>query len=251
MTGALEVLQWVAAVVFIGIAVLAVVQWRKHRDRAEAHLAWAMGLFGAAVLSTVIVGRVYPATPARLFPPQLVRIITPILIVVSLYLFLIFLSDFVRFRWWAHGAAALGTAGMVALSATERPDIALVNLKIVHVDVNNLMDFTNFVKALYIYLAIGFGILAVVFGIYALRVSHAARVRMIATSIGFFLLFVSSGIVPRILIGRATTSMIQWIMLVNWGLIVASAPLLFVGFTPPQWFRRRATGGPTAHPRAA
>ncbi|MFA5891787.1 MAG: hypothetical protein WDA27_12685 [Actinomycetota bacterium] len=235
-----EVFQWLSAAAFIGLALTTFSLWRRQRERAEAHLAWAMALFGAAILAGVIVARVYPSSAARLFPPQAARIITPVLVVLGLYAFLLFLSDFIRFPAWARALAVAGTVVMAALSAIERPDIALVNGQITSVDVNNPMDFVFFVKALYIYLAIGFGVLAVSFGVYAVRVSQPARARMLTTSAGFLVLFVASGIVPRVLIGRPSSSVILWIILLNQAFVFASAPLLYFGFTPPQVLKRRA-----------
>lgn len=234
-----EVFQWLSAGAFLVLALTTFVLWRRQRQRAEAHLVWAMGLTGAAILANGIVARVYPANAERLFPPHAVRIITPILVVLGLYAFWLFLTDFIRFPAWAHALAGAGTVVMVALSAIERPDIALVNGQIARLDVNNPMDFVFFVKALYVYLAVGFGVLAASFAAYGVRVTPPARARMLLTSVGFLMLFIASGIVPRVLIGRPSSNTILWIILLNQAFVFASAPLLFFGFTPPQVLRRR------------
>lgn len=239
MQTAQDALRWASAGAFLILAARAVAGWMGRRERAEAHLAWAMGLFGAAMLSLVTVSLAYPSGATRLFPPEPLRLMTPILVLLSLYAFLLFLSDFVRFPLWAHLAAVGATLLMIILTVIERPDIAIVDLKIVRVPVHNPMDFIAFVKLLYWYLAAGFGILAVSFLFYGVRVEGLARLRMLLIAVGFALLFVSSGIVPRLLIGRPSSSTIAWVIVVNQALIILSAPLLFLGFTPPRAITRR------------
>lgn len=228
MQTAQDALGWAAAGVFLILAAAAVAGWLARRERGEARLAWAMGLFGASLLARSAVALAYTGRP-----PEPLRVMTPILILLSVYAFMIFLADFVRFAWWAHLIAAGLTLVMVALTVIEKPDIALVNGQIVHTPGHNLMDFVAFVKLLYAYLAASFGFLALVFIAYGRRVAGMARGRMLTTAAGFAVLFVSAGIVPRVLIGRPAGTTIAWILIANLALIIVSAPLLFLGFTPP------------------
>ncbi|MFA5786072.1 MAG: hypothetical protein WDA71_03660 [Actinomycetota bacterium] len=243
MKTAQDALQWAAAGAFLILAAAAIVDWLDRRERASSHLAWAMGLFGGGTLAQAILSAVYPAGAVRLFPPHGLRIMVPILIVLATYAFLLFLADFVRFPWWAHGAAIAAALLFVVLSAIERPDIAIVNFKIVAVHVSNVMGFVDFAKLLYLYLAVVFGILALAFGVYGVRAGGRVRARMLLVAAGFLLLFLSAGVTPRLLIGRPSTTTIQWVILMVWVLDILSAPLLFFGFTPPSALMRRSRPG--------
>lgn len=95
-------------------------------------------------------------------------------------------------------------------------------------------------KVIYLYLGAGFGVIAAVFAINGGRIQKPARGRMLSIAAGFGLLCVSAGVVPRILIGRPSSNTIAWVIIINQGLILLSAPLLFLGFTPPAGLLQRS-----------
>ena len=173
-------------------------------------------------------------------PPRALSLISTVIIFLSVYWFLRFLSDFIHFPKWINPILIAITAVNIVLSVIERPDLRFDPQKgIVPIPgVDNPISYRAYIGYLLIYLAVAFGLLALAFAVYGVRTAGLARFRMLSIASGFFLLFVVIGLLPRLLFGnpsletiRALTNIVQYVALL-------AAPLLFVGFAPPVWVRR-------------
>lgn len=240
------VTQYVQSALFLLLAVSAGSAWLGGRERRQAHLAWATGLFGASQLVSSFTATLYDQTAGQT-PPRALTILSGILIFVAMYAFLLFLSDFLRFPWALHATALLATLTSVVLVVIERPDIRFVGGRLQRIEVRNPIPYTVFVQYAIAYLAVVLGVLALAFVVYGLRSRGLARRRMLATGAGFAMLFAAVGLLPFLLFGKPSTSAVRNVTLAVRALALGSAPLLYLGFTPPRWLaRRRRTAGGTA-----
>jgi len=105
--------------------------------------------------------------------------------------------------------------------------------------VHNLISYRTYLWVAIGYLALAFGVLWVSFALYGLRVQGLARFRMLSISGGFFLIFLVVGMIPLLLFSNPSLGAIQQLLRVLRYLVLASAPLLLLGFAPPGWVARR------------
>jgi glucan phosphoethanolaminetransferase (alkaline phosphatase superfamily) len=243
------VTQYIQAALFAGLGLRAVAGWLRNRELRQAHLALATGLFGAQQLVSAINTTLYDAALGET-PPRALTILTSVLIFSSVYAFVLFLSDFVAFPRFLHGVAILATLFVIVMSFIERPDLRFdPNRGVVHISgVTNPISYRTWISFLLIYLAIAFGVLAAAFAVFGGRQRGLARLRMLLVGGGFFLLFVAIGLVPRLLFGNPSAATIRNLLNVVRYMALGSAPLLFLGFTPPRWLSSRAGGAAEAEP---
>lgn len=234
--------QYIQSALFLMLGIAAVKAWVDRRERREAHLAWATALFGVSQLVSAISTTLY--TSKGNLPPRGVSITSGVLTFLAVYAFLLFLSDFINYPWWAHGLSALATIVNLVLVAIERPEFAIVSNRLVRFEVDNPISYTAYLEYIIVYLAVAFGLLWVTFAMYGVRVQGLARFRMLTIAAGFFVLFVAIGLIPRVVFGRPSSGTVRNVLLAVRVLALASAPCLFVGFTPPRWLTRRFAGRP-------
>lgn len=247
---------YIQATLFSGIGLRAVWRWGQTRERRQAHMAWATGLFGLNSLVSAVSSTVWD-TRANEVTPRWLSLASSMLLYLAVYAFLVFLSDFVRYPKWLHGVIAVVTAGFAVLTVIERPDFRFVPDKgIVPIEgITNPIAYRSFIGIILVALAVAFGVLWLAFALYGMRVHGLARFRMLSLASGFFLLFAVLGLLPRVLFGNPSSATIQTFINVLRYFALASAPLLFIGFTPPRWivsrFGERAPTGPERQRRSA
>jgi hypothetical protein len=237
------------AIVFAVLGLRCVTAYARERDRRSAHLAWAAGLFGLSSLISAVTSTIWDQTLLE-EPPRIFSIMSSVIIFLSVYAFLRFLSDFIAFPKWLHPIVIAATAVNIGLAVIERPDIRFDPQRgIVPIPgIDNPISFRAYIGYVLIYLAVAFGVLALAFAVYGLRTSGLARFRMLSIAAGFFLLFVVIGLLPRLLFGNPSAETIRTISDIVRYVALFSAPLLFVGFAPPEWVRRRVSGGEPSGP---
>jgi hypothetical protein len=149
---------------------------------------------------------------------------------------MLFLFYLVRVPAIARAIALLGTAEFILLIVIEHASAKIVNQKFV-------LEGHPIAFRTYLYAVVGWyllitGIMWVSFLVYGLRNEGLARVRMLYIAAGFFLIFVVIGMIPLLLLENST-SFWRGLGTVLGVLILLSAPLLFIGFTPPAWLKAR------------
>jgi hypothetical protein len=234
------VTSYIQAVIFMALGVRSVSGWFSERDRRSGHLAVAAGLFGLQSLISAVDGTVWNSAKAQT-PPRALSVFTSILLLVAVYAFLLFLSDFIAYPRWIHGLLILSTLTTVVFTIIERPDLRFDPQKgIVPIPgIHNPINYRTYIGYLLVYLAIAFGVLAFAFLVYGFRAEGLARFRMLSIGSGFLLFFIVIGLLPRLLFGNPSAHTIQ--NLINFLQYVALlvAPLLLVGFAPPKFIRSR------------
>lgn len=240
MRGSQLVTSYIQAVIFVALGIRCIMTWRQSRDRRSGHLALAAGLFGlssamSAVTSTFI------ETAKGEVAPRWEAILAGIVIYLSVYFFLLFLSDFVAFPKWVHGLLILATLASIVLAIIERPDVFYdANFQKQPIPgVNNPIPYLSYIGWVIVYLAVAFGVLALAFLVYGFRSSGLARFRMLCIGAGFFLLFVAIGLIPRILYGDPTAETVKTVGNAVRYIALGCGPLLYLGFAPPSFVRKR------------
>lgn len=235
---------YLQAFIFAALGIRCFMSWQRERDRRSGHLALASGTYGMQSLIGAITTTFIDQTKQEQ-SPRWESILVSILLLVSVYLFLLFLSDFIPFPKIVHGLFILATLGAIVFAFIERPDLRL-NFNTFKIEkipgVHNPVDYTTYVNGLLVYLIIAFGTLAVSFFVYGSRSRGLPRFRMISIGSGFALFCVVLGLLPRILTsGGSVKNLLNVLTYV--ALLVG--PLLFVGFSPPKFIRSRFTESET------
>jgi hypothetical protein len=241
---------YLQAVIFGALGIRCINSWLRERDARSGHLALAAGLFGAQSLISAVQNTIYntSAIPPEI-PPRWIGIVTSILLFIAVYAFLLFLFDFVSLpsglSVFMNGFLLLATTFNVVLSIVERPDLrfdpqrGIVDIPGVH----NWISYRGYISYVLIYLAIAFGVLAISFLVYGSRTSGLARFRMLSIGSGFFLFFVVIGLLPRLLFGNPSAQEIKNLINILQYVALLVAPLLFIGFSPPGFIKRRFPEG--------
>lgn len=247
MRTATLVTSYLQAAIFAALALRCFFSWSRERDRRSAHLAWAAGLFAANSLMGAIVSTIYDATKGQV-APRWESSLSTVILFLSIYAFLLFLSDFIRFPRWLKIVFVGATAVNVVLSLVERPDLRLdaQKFQIVPIPgVHNPISYHGYLGYVLLYLAVTLGVLTVAFLVYALRTVGLARLRMASIGTGFLLLCVVVGLLPRVLYGHPSAHTIMNLLTVLEYVSLATGPLLLLGFVPPEFvkarFRRQET----------
>ncbi|HLW17525.1 MAG TPA: hypothetical protein VKV69_09235 [Actinomycetota bacterium] len=227
---------YISTAFFLALGFRCANSWFQQRDKTSAHLAIATGLFGISQLISVISNSLYDSLKGQ-FAPTWVQILSSIVGLVAIYGFLIFLGDFVDFPRAVRALFALAALASVVFTIIERPDIKFDPLKgLVKIPgIHNPIDYKTYIGVLLIYYAIILAILWISFLVNALRVSGLARARMGLIASGFFLLFVVIGLLPRLIFGSVDPKTLNTVLQVAEYIAIVSAPLLFLGFSPPKW----------------
>jgi hypothetical protein len=227
---------YISTAFFLALGIRCANSWFQQRDKTSAHLALATGLFGISQLISVISTTVYDQTKLET-PPTWITIVSSIVGLLAIYGFLVFLGDFVDFPTWIRGLFALVTLVSVVFAIIERPDLRFDPTRgIVKIPgISNPVNYRTYIGALLIYYAIVLAILWISFFVNALRVTGLARARMSLIAGGFFLLFVVVGLLPRLIFGSIDPKTLNSILQVAEYIAIVSAPLLFLGFSPPKW----------------
>ena len=239
--------QYIQSTLFVALGARTIWAWWFSRDTRSGHLALATGMFGFSQLISAITATLYDAGAGQPAPRWL-SILSSIAIYVALHGFILFLADFVALARWLRGITLVATVGLLGLTVIERPDLRFdPEQGIVPIEgVSNPIDYLTFIGYVLAYFAIVFGILWISFAIYGFRQRGIARFRMLSIAGGFMLLFIAVGLLPRMVFGDPTGGTIRSILAVVRYFALGSAPLLFVGFAPPEWVKRRfipATAG--------
>lgn len=239
---------YIQAAIFAALGLRCVAVYLRERDGRSRDLAFAAGLFGLNSLMSAISRSIWD--PALLEqPPRAFTIVTTTIIFLAVYAFLRFLMDFISFPGWLHVVIVGATFANIALGIIERPDLrfdpqrGLVSIP----GVENPISYRAFIGYILVYLAVCFGAMALSFAVYGFRSAGLARFRMLSIASGFFLLFAIIGLLPRLLFGNPSAETIRNLTNVARYVGLFSAPLLFVGFAPPEWVRRLV--GRADHPR--
>lgn len=243
MTTQQLVVQYLQAALFLALGYRASRAWVRDRDQRAHHLMFATVLFALNSLISAINSTVYDSSMGEI-PPRWLTVLSSVIIYLSIYFFLRFLGDFVRFPRWVEIVFGLATVVNIVLAVIERPEFrfdpkrGLVDIP----GVTNPISYRAYVGYVLLYLAAAFGALFLAFLVYGLRVRGLARARMLLISGGFFLLFVAIGLIPRLLFGDPSAESIADLLAVVRYLALGSAPLLLLGFAPPRWVTRRYGG---------
>jgi hypothetical protein len=236
---------YISTAFFLALAIRCANSWLQQRDKTSGHLAAATGLFGLSQLISVISTTLYDPAKAQTAPTW-VQIVSSIVGLLAIYGFLVFLGDFVDFPKAIRALFGLATIVSVVFSIIERPDLRFDPLKgIVKIPgVHNPIDYKTYIGVLLIYYAIVLAILWISFLVNALRVTGLARARMGLIAGGFFLLFVVVGLLPRLIFGSVDPKTLSNILQVAEYIAIVSAPLLFLGFSPPKWLSNMFRSSP-------
>lgn len=241
MRTATLVTSYIQAGIFAALALRCFFSWSRERDRRSGHLAWAAGLFGANSLMSAVVSTIYDATKGQM-TPRWESALSTVVIFLSIYAFLLFLSDFVSFPRWLKIVFVGATALNIVLSVVERPDLRFdaQKFQIVAIPgVHNPISYHAYLGYVLAYLAVSLGVLAMAFLIYALRTVGLARLRMALIGTGFLLLCVVIGLLPRLLFGHPSAHTIMNLLTVLEYVALATGPLLLLGFVPPEFVKAR------------
>jgi hypothetical protein len=233
---------YISAALFLLLGVRCALAWTRLRDKASAHLALATALYGISSLINVISTALYDQGPPKFeTPPTWISIASSVISFLAIYGFLVFLGDFVTFPKVIRGMFALATLAAIVFAFIERNDIRFDPARgIVRVPgIHNPINFRTYIGVLLIYYAIVLAILWISFFVNALRVSGLARARLLFIAAGFFLLFVVIGLIPRLIFGHVAAKEITTVLQIAEYVAIVSAPLLFIGFSPPKWMSRR------------
>ncbi len=237
---------YLQAAIFMVLGLRCVMAWTRQKDPRSAHLAIAAGLFGLSSLLSAITNTIYDSTK---IPPEIAprweSIVSAILIYVSIYFFLVFLSDFIPFPRWLHALLILATTGNIVLAIIEQPDLRFdPKLGLVKIPgVDNPIEYRTYIGYVLVYLAVAFGVLAVAFLVYGFRTGGLPRFRMLTIGFGFLLICVAIGLLPRLLFGHPTAATIKHLSNALTYIVLVSGPLLLIGFSPPKFVRERFPEG--------
>lgn len=234
---------YLQAVIFSALAIRCFMGWRRDRDSRSAHLALASGLYGAFSLLGAVTTTFIDQTKLEQ-QPRWEQILSGVLLLLAVYVFLLFLSDFIRFPKVVHGLFIIATLGAIVFTFIERPDLRL-NFQTFKIEkipgIDNPIDYTTYVNGLLVYLIIAFGVLAVSFLVYGFRSRGLARFRMVSIASGFLLFCVVLGLLPRILTsGGSVKNLLNVLTYVA----LFIGPLLFIGFSPPKFIKDRFPESP-------
>ena len=230
---------YIQALIFGALGIRCIAAYLRERDERSRDLAFAAGLFGLSTLISAVSNTIWDSAQLE-EPPRALTIVSTIIIFLAVYAFLRFLMDFIPFPSWVHALIILATGVNIVLGIIERPDIrfdperGLVPIP----GVDNPVSYRAFIGYILIYLAIAFGVLALSFALYGFRSAGLARFRMLSIGAGFFILFVIIGLLPRLLFGNPSAETIRTLTNITRYVGLLAAPLLFVGFAPPEWVRR-------------
>jgi hypothetical protein len=234
------VTSYLQAIIFAALGIRCYMAWQRQRDSRSAHLALAAGLFGLSSLLGAVTTTFIDSTKLE-EAPRWETIIASIVLYLSIYLFLLFLSDFIAFPKVVHVMLVVVTIGSIVLSFIERPDIRL-NLKTFQLEkipgVENPIDYLTYVKGVLVYLGVAFGVLALSFLVYGVRSRGLARFRMACIGAGFAVFCAVLGILPRLLSTSTSPETIKSLLTVLTYVALLVGPLLFVGFSPPTFIKR-------------
>jgi hypothetical protein len=230
---------YLQAAIFAGIGIRCYMAWQRDRDRRSGHLALAAGLFGLSSLLGAITTTFIDQTKLEQVP-RWESITSGIILYLSIYFFMLFLSDFIAFPKVVHVMLVGVTAAAIVFSFIERPDLRL-NLKTFQIEkipgITNPIDYRTYINIVLAYLIIAFGVLALSFFVYGFRSRGLARFRMVSIASGFFLFCVVLGLLPRILASGTPAQTVKNLLNVLTYVALAVGPLLFVGFSPPRFIR--------------
>ena len=231
---------YLQAFIFAVLGLRCVMAWMRGRDKRSAHLAWAAGLFGLSSAIGAITSTIYDSTKGEL-TPRWEQVLSSIIIFLSIYAFLLFLSDFIPFPAWIHVSLIVATIATIVFAIIERPDVYYDANFQKHAipGVHNPIPYLSYIGYVLVYLAVAFGVLAVAFLIYGFRTSALARFRMLCIGSGFLLLAIVIGLLPRLLFGDPSAQTIKTLLNALRYVALASGPLLLVGFAPPKFVRDR------------
>lgn len=232
--------QYLQSALFAAIGARVVVEWVRVRERRQAHLALATGLFGISSLIGAVNATIYDSTKAEQ-PPHAVTAVSTAILLFSVLAFMVFLTDFITTPRWVIGIAGLVTLAIIVINTVERPDLRFDPQRgVVPIPgIDNPISYRAWIGFLLVYLAICFGLMWLAFLVYGLRVRGMARFRMLSISGGFFLLFAVIGLLPRLLFGNPSAETIRDLINVVRYVALASPPLLLLGFAPPRWISHR------------
>lgn len=232
---------YLQAFIFGLLALRCILAWLRERDNRSGHLAAAAGLFALSSLMGALTTTFIDQTKLEVVP-RWEQVASSIVLFVSIYFFLVFLSDFVRFPRWVHGLVIVITLIAIAFSFIERPDLKL-NLKTFQLEkitgVDNPISYKVYIGYVLLYLAVAFGVLAVAFLVYGFRSDGLARFRMISIGSGFLVFCIVIGLLPRILFGDPSATTVKTLLNILTYVALAVGPLLLVGFAPPKFIRDR------------
>jgi hypothetical protein len=231
---------YLQAFIFVALGLRCIAAWLKDRDKRSAHLASAAGLFGISSLLGAITSTIYDATKGET-APRWEQILSGIILYLSIYFFLRFLSDFIAFPAWVHVILIVLTGVNIVFAAIERPDLKLdtKTFQIVSIPgVHNPIGYRAYIGYVLLYLALAFGVLAIAFLVYGFRSAALARFRMLCIGGGFLLFCIVIGLLPRLLFGDPSAQTIKTLLNALRYVALATGPLLFVGFAPPGFVRR-------------
>jgi hypothetical protein len=232
---------YLQAFIFVALGLRCIVAWLRTRDKRSAHLASAAGLFGVSSLLGAITSTIYDATKGET-APRWEQVLSSIILFISIYFFLRFLFDFIPFPSWVHVIILILTLANIVLAIIEKPDLRLdtKTFQIVPIPgVDNPISYRGYLSYILLYLAAAFGVLAVAFLIYGFRTAGLARFRMVSIGLGFLLFFIVIGLLPRLLFGDPSKETIKTLLNVLRYVALVTGPLLYLGFAPPEFIRRR------------
>jgi hypothetical protein len=231
---------YLQALIFGALGIRCYLAWQRQRDQRSAHLALASGLFGTSSLLGAITRTFIDPTKLEV-DPRWESILASIILYLSIYYFLLFLSDFIAFPKVVHVMLIIFTAGAIILSFIERPDFQL-NLKTFRLEkipgIDNPIDYLAYVRGVLVYLGVAFGVLALSFLVYGFRSRGLARFRMISIGLGFGVFCAVLGIIPRLLSTSTSPETFKNLLNVLTYVALLVGPLLFIGFSPPGFIRR-------------
>jgi hypothetical protein len=235
---------YLQAFIFAALGLRCIIAWLRDRDKRSGHLALAAGLFGTSSLLGAITSTIYDSTKGEQ-APRWEQVLASVIIFLSIYAFLLFLSDFIPFPTWVHVLLVVITIGTIVLAIIERPDVFYDANFVKHPipGVDNPIPYLSYVGYILVYLAVAFGVLAVAFLVYGFRTRALARFRMLCIGFGFLLLAIVIGLLPRLLFGDPSAETIKTLLNFVRYVALASGPLLYVGFAPPGFVRKRFPEG--------
>lgn len=239
MRGVSLALQYIYGALFVALGVRAVLLWQRQRDRRSAHLAFAAGAFGLSQLMSTISTTVF--TPSCTSPPAVYTHISGTLSMVAILGFLLFLGDFIEFPAWARIIAITWALANIVMTWLVKPeyyyDHDLVRNNCV---VDNAISFNVYLASIVAFYIGAFLLLAVSFFRFGRRLDGLARFRMSLIGWGFVAILIAIVIIPPLLLADEVSLVLVALLQ---SFVLVSAPLLFLGFTPPSWLTRRFGAG--------
>lgn len=232
---------YIQATLFLALGIRCVTTWLRSHNKRSGHLAAATTLWGLNSLMSAISQTVWDTSLGEQ-APRGYTIVTSIIIYLAVYAFLVFLADFIQFPAAMRALVIVATLFNIVMAIIERPGIAFRQGRIVTLNVKNPIPYRGYLWYVIIYLTVVFAVLGFSFLLYGVRLRGVARLRMTLIGSGFTILFVAIGLIPLLLFGNPTATTIQNLLNVIRYLALVSAPLLFLGFSPPKGLIRRFAG---------